>query len=114
MEDRQRVWQLYGWYTGLMLCGSCFGVVAWVSRIMFLVYRFNWTFNFTNLAERYSLRALDLSWTAVFVAACVQRLPLCVYVTVWSGTPWSSCSSASPSSWCSTACRTQRRSAVRR
>ena len=28
-EDRQHVWRLYGWFTGLMLCGSCFGVVTW-------------------------------------------------------------------------------------
>jgi hypothetical protein len=68
-EDQQRVWRLYGWYTALMFCGSCFGVVAWASRIMFLVNRFEWTFNFQNLAVRYSLRALDLSWTAAFVVA---------------------------------------------
>jgi hypothetical protein len=68
-EDQQRVWRLYGWYSALMLCGSCFGVVAWASRIMFLVNRFEWTFNFQNLAVRYSLRALDLSWTAAFVVA---------------------------------------------
>jgi hypothetical protein len=69
LEDQQRVWRLYGWYSALMFCGSCFGIVAWASRIMFLVNRFEWTKNFQNLSVRYSLRALDLSWTAAFVVA---------------------------------------------
>jgi hypothetical protein len=47
-EDQQRVWRLYGWYSALMACGSCFGVVAWASRIMFLVNRFECTFNFSK------------------------------------------------------------------
>ena len=25
----RRVWALYGWFSGLMLCGSCFGAVTW-------------------------------------------------------------------------------------
>jgi hypothetical protein len=33
-EDRQRAWRLYGWYCGLMMCGSCFGAVAWASNMM--------------------------------------------------------------------------------
>ena len=33
-EDRRRVWLLYGWFSGLMLCGSCFGVVTWAAYIM--------------------------------------------------------------------------------
>jgi hypothetical protein len=66
-EDQQRVWRLYGWYSALMFCGSCFGAAAWASRIMFVKNRFEWTFNFHNLAERFSQRALDLSWTAAFV-----------------------------------------------
>jgi len=32
LEDRPRVWELYGWFSGLMLCGSCFGAVAWGIR----------------------------------------------------------------------------------
>ena len=33
-EDRGRVWRLYGWFTALMACGSCFGAVAWAAYMM--------------------------------------------------------------------------------
>ena len=36
-QDRMRAWRLYGWYCGLMLCGSCFGAVAWAAIMMSLV-----------------------------------------------------------------------------
>ena len=39
-EDRGRLWQLYGWFSGLMTCGSCFGAVSWAARMMFLVNGF--------------------------------------------------------------------------
>ncbi len=29
-----RVWSLYGWFCGLMVCGSCFGAVTWTARMM--------------------------------------------------------------------------------
>jgi hypothetical protein len=35
-EDQRRVWYLYGWFCGLMLCGSCFGAVTWAARMMHL------------------------------------------------------------------------------
>jgi hypothetical protein len=35
-EDRQCLWRLYGWFNGLMLCGSCFGAATWSFRMMFL------------------------------------------------------------------------------
>ena len=31
------VWLLYGWFSGLILCGSCFIVVTWTARMMILV-----------------------------------------------------------------------------
>jgi hypothetical protein len=36
-EGRQRVWRLYGWFTALMLCGSCLGAVTWAARMNSLV-----------------------------------------------------------------------------
>ena len=33
-EDRGRMWRLYGWFTALMACGSCFGTVVWAARMM--------------------------------------------------------------------------------
>ena len=36
-EAQQHLWRLYGWFSGLMLCGSCFGVVTWTARMTILV-----------------------------------------------------------------------------
>jgi hypothetical protein len=40
-EGRRRVWSLYGWFCGLMVCGSCFGAVTWAARMMDRVNVFN-------------------------------------------------------------------------
>jgi len=40
-QGRQWAWRLYGWFSGLMLCGSCCGSVAWGSWMQFLVLVFN-------------------------------------------------------------------------
>jgi hypothetical protein len=34
-RNRQRIWRLYGWYCGLMLCSSCFGIVRWTANLNF-------------------------------------------------------------------------------
>ena len=39
-EGRRGVWRLYGWFSGLMLCGSCFGAVAWGARMQQFVLDF--------------------------------------------------------------------------
>ena len=39
-EKRRRVWLLYGWFSGLMLCGSCFGAVAWGAGMQVFVFNF--------------------------------------------------------------------------
>ena len=36
-EDRGRVWRLYGWFSGLMLCGCCFGAVAYGAEMQVLI-----------------------------------------------------------------------------
>jgi hypothetical protein len=67
--ERQRVWWLYGWFSGLMLCGSCVGAVTWAARMMNLVYFFkgNYTTISTNAAEVYSFHALSRKWRAAYV-----------------------------------------------
>jgi uncharacterized membrane protein len=40
-EGRRRVWSLYGWFCGLMVCGSCFGAVTWAARMMQLANSIN-------------------------------------------------------------------------
>jgi hypothetical protein len=59
-EGRRGVWRLYGWFSGLMLCGSCFGAVAWGAWMQYLVLGFNInnnpSSNLTN-AQIYSMFA---------------------------------------------------------
>ena len=40
-EDRPRVWQLYGWFSGLMCLGSVFGAVTWAAWMMVLALIFS-------------------------------------------------------------------------
>jgi hypothetical protein len=37
-QDRGSLWRLYGWFTGLMLCGSCFGIASWAMYIQWISY----------------------------------------------------------------------------
>ena len=69
-DDRRRVWRLYGWFSGLMMCGSCFGAVAWAARMM---YQVNLSAGLVAVqkrvqdAEGYSYLASFCSWRAAFI-----------------------------------------------
>ena len=65
-EDRGRVWRLYGWFTALMACGSCFGAVAWAAKMMTLVNGFKGNTS-EDPAQLTSLLALSYSWRAAFL-----------------------------------------------
>ncbi len=52
------MWKLYGWFSGLTTCGSCFGAVAWAARMMDLVNNFKANDSATD-AETASLNALS-------------------------------------------------------
>jgi hypothetical protein len=67
-EGRRREWQLYGWFCGLMVCGSCFGVVTWAARMLNLVnvYNGNDAISRRDFIPSASLFALSYSWLAVF------------------------------------------------
>ncbi len=68
-EGRRRVWSLYGWFCGLMVCGSCFGVVTWAARMMQLANGFNGqdAGSKRDFVQQWSLLALSDSWFAVFI-----------------------------------------------
>jgi hypothetical protein len=71
-EGRQRVWRLYGWFTGLMLCGSCVGVATWAARLESIVnfLRANDLITQRDAArypEAYSLFALSRRSNAAFL-----------------------------------------------
>jgi hypothetical protein len=76
-EDRKRLWRLYGWFTALTTCGSCFGAVAWAARMMQLVNGYKGAESAT-LAETMSLFALADNWLAAFlVTYAVEFLCMC-------------------------------------
>jgi hypothetical protein len=67
MDPHDRGWRLYGWYSGLMMCGSCFGVVTWAARMMFLVNLYPGFFlSATNSSEGFMLVAVGRGWRSVF------------------------------------------------
>jgi hypothetical protein len=68
-EGRQRVWRLYGWFTGLLLCGSCIGAVSWASRLITQLNSFRAddllsTGNAEVYPQAFSIFALAYSWEA--------------------------------------------------
>ena len=40
-ERKKRMWRMYGWFTGLMCCGSCIGAVAWALSMRALTNLYN-------------------------------------------------------------------------
>ncbi len=69
-EGRRGVWRLYGWFSGLMLCGSCFGAVAWGAYMQILVSLFSILNNPSptlTKAQKSSTFAQIDRWSAAFV-----------------------------------------------
>ncbi len=62
------MWSLYGWFCGLMVCGSCFGAVTWAARMMQLENAFNGidAGSRGSRVQQWSLLALSYSWAAAF------------------------------------------------
>ena len=83
--DRQRVWRLYGWFSSLMMCGSCVGVLTWLAKTLSLVQNLNASdilqdsvlSNSSNLRVQ---RKVDLlfaesaNWNAVFSVTYSVRM----------------------------------------
>jgi hypothetical protein len=68
-EHRQRVWVLYGWFSGLMCVGSVFGAVTWAFLMQSLVADFTSSYPALSNAQGYSfysLSAQSLYWSAAF------------------------------------------------
>ena len=65
-EHQQRVWVLYGWFSGLMCVGSVFGAVTWAFWMQTLVANFT-SFNpALSNAQLFSLAAQSQYWGAAF------------------------------------------------
>ena len=60
---QRRIWRMFGWYCGLMVCASCFGIVAWVSHMISYASRWNSAFA-TSVDEKIRLSTIDSTWKA--------------------------------------------------
>ena len=78
-EGRRGVWRLYGWFSGLMLCGSCFGAVAWGANMQVFVLNFNANNPSSTLtnAQGASIVSQINRWVAAFVVAYAMEF-LCL------------------------------------
>ena len=65
-EEKQRVWRLYGWFSALMMCGSCVGVVTWTARALYLRNVYAVPEDLPDPMLRTSLLALGYSWQSVY------------------------------------------------
>ncbi len=76
------MWPLYGWFSALVLCGSCFGAITWSAWMQFSVYYFMATdyFEYSHAlyARHLQLIALANRWRASYtVCYPVHFLCLC-------------------------------------
>jgi hypothetical protein len=78
-RDRARLWRLYGWYTALMTCGSCFGALAWFARTMTLVNSYKASRSVPPAGPQAALLfALAYRWGPVYlVAYAIEFMCLC-------------------------------------
>jgi hypothetical protein len=72
-EGRQRVWRLYGWFTALMLCGSCFGAVSWAARMVSQVNFYRANDLFSSLVNFFEGKDLDLKITGKTPPAVISQ-----------------------------------------
>jgi hypothetical protein len=68
-ESRLHVWRLFGWFSAMMFCGSCIGVVTWAAWMQRMVYNFKGSVDTTAWTERTSLYALSIRWIVVFTVS---------------------------------------------
>jgi hypothetical protein len=79
-EDRRHLWRLYGWFAGLIACGSCFGAVAWSAKMMNIVNYFKGSDKQTLVQQtlKSSLLSAAYGWLPVFyVPYAIEFMCLC-------------------------------------
>jgi hypothetical protein len=83
-ELRLREWRLYGWFSGLMLCGSCVGAVTWAAWMHVLINLFIGTNDSTISASQRNFHfAAARSWRVVFSVTYALEF-LCLTVALLS------------------------------
>jgi hypothetical protein len=69
-EDRRRVWKLYGWFSGLMLCGSLAGIGSWTSWMQFIIGFMTYDHDKTiSTSQKYLVYSISLTPRATFVVS---------------------------------------------
>lgn len=87
--NRQKIWRLYGWLTGLMACGSCFGIVAWSTWMLCLVNLYRSKLQGVDDNERMALTARGYSFRPVYTVcyaiafSCTSMAKLMVFERLW-------------------------------
>jgi hypothetical protein len=71
IEDKEKMWKLYGWFTALVAGGSCFGIVSWIAWMLRCkeYYQVIYSRSSPNFyTDPQNLAALSLAnrWTAAF------------------------------------------------
>jgi hypothetical protein len=69
-DSRRVLWKYYGFFCGLIMCGSCFGAVTWAAwnRVLFYFYVANKQYpGSITRAQQVMLYAFAYPWRAVFV-----------------------------------------------
>jgi hypothetical protein len=76
-EWRQRVWNLFGWYCGLMLCSSLFGIVTWSAWMVYLenFFKGNTSLRQGDMVQGYAHQAVAYSWLPVITMSHAIVVP---------------------------------------
>ncbi len=66
---RQQNWRLYGWFSALMMCGSCFGAVSWSLQMLNMVNQFkaNHAISIGDRHQQLSFLSVAFLWRSAFV-----------------------------------------------
>jgi hypothetical protein len=78
-EDRRQVWELYGWFSGLMCLGSVLGAVTWGAWMQVLVALFNGFTPGLTPAQIQSLNGQVQYWASAFYVTYAMEF-LCLSV----------------------------------
>jgi hypothetical protein len=66
-EGRRLVWRLYGWFSGLMMCGSCVGTLTWAAYMQVVVNDYIGVKDTTlQLSQRFFFWSISDRWKSIF------------------------------------------------
>ena len=68
-EGRASIWRLYGWFSGLIMCGGCVGAVTYLALMQYLVYLFKAydALKSEDFPRSYMMFAQFYRWRAAYV-----------------------------------------------